>query len=460
METHIRDVTIEMIKEALDAAHGLTLLRGVLDDEVAHVVCHLLTALVSTDASGAKIAEAYSKAFLALATSVNSEAAMPQLADAWQAYLLMRILDDSNPWSKQAEMYGPTGISPAIRAQAQRDLRSLRLLFNITAQVLWEMTRQAVTPTNPLLHDAWVPWLDLAPVQQQQQRLLATHDVTSQQLAEQEEWSGLVDVLSEHWARHGTGAFAHYHVLRWQGQEAGLQGVAYPDPIQLSSLISYEREQALLQANIERFLLGLPAHDVVLYGAPGTGKSSTVKALVNTYAERGLRLIEVPKASIKDLPAIATQLRDKAPRFLIFIDDLSFEDHETEYKALKVLLEGTAEVRPRNVLIYVTTNRLNLVRENFSDRGKPTDDVHWKDTMEEKNSLVARFGLRVTFALPNQERYLTIATELAQQRDISLSTDELRARALAWERQHVGRSGRMARQFVDDLEAETRFADL
>jgi hypothetical protein len=225
-------------------------------------------------------------------------------------------------------------------------------------------------------------------------------------------------------------------------------------------LISYEREQALLQANIERFLLGLPAHDVVLYGAPGTGKSSTVKALVNTYAERGLRLIEVPKASIKDLPAIATQLRDKAPRFLIFIDDLSFEDHETEYKALKVLLEGTAEVRPRNVLIYVTTNRLNLVRENFSDRGKPTDDVHWKDTMEEKNSLVARFGLRVTFALPNQERYLTIATELAQQRDISLSTDELRARALAWERQHVGRSGRMARQFVDDLEAETRFADL
>lgn len=458
MKIHAQEATDELLKTALDAIQGLTLLRGVLEDDTARAVLNLLDTLVSNDVNSAQIAEAYSKAFYALANVVNDEETLPRLADAWQAYLIMRILDDSNPWSKQAEKYGAQGIAPVLKAQAERDLRTLRILFDLTAEALWEMARAAVTPTNPMLHDAWIPWLDLA-APQQESRAASARELLSQQMAEQEDWSELVDSISAHWASHGTGSFAHYHVLRWHGKATGLQGVAYPDPIQLSNLIGYEHEQELLKANTERFLLGLPAHDAVLYGAPGTGKSSTVKAVVNAYADRGLRLVEVHKEYVKDLPAIAASLRDKAPRFLIFIDDLSFEDHETEYKALKVLLEGTAEARPKNVLIYVTTNRLNLVRENFSDRGKPDDDVHWKDTMEEKNSLVARFGLRVTFALPNQQRYLRIAIELAQQRGIALAEDELRLRALAWERQHVGRSGRMARQFVDDLEAETKFAD-
>ncbi|MBO0792569.1 MAG: ATP-binding protein, partial [Ktedonobacteraceae bacterium] len=273
-------------------------------------------------------------------------------------------------------------------------------------------------------------------------------------LAQSPDWDELVDSLSEHWACHGSGLFARYHVLRWEGQAEGLRGITHPDPIQLENLVGYTREQNILKTNTERFLRGLPAHDVVLYGAPGTGKSSTVKALVNTYADRGLRLVEVRKELINDLPAIVARLRGRAPRFLLFIDDLSFEDHELGYKALKVLLEGAAEARPENVLIYTTTNRLNLIRENFSDRGKPTNDVNWRDTMEEKNSLVARFGLRVTFATPNQERYLHIVTGLAHQRHLELPEEELRLRALAWERQHTGRSGRVARQFIDDLEAE------
>jgi predicted AAA+ superfamily ATPase len=224
----------------------------------------------------------------------------------------------------------------------------------------------------------------------------------------------------------------------------------------LSGLIGYAREQSRIKANTERFLAGLPAHDVLLYGPPGTGKSSTVKALVNAYADQGLRLIEVRKEHLGDLPRIVALLRNRAPRFLLFIDDLSFEEHETEYKVLKMLLEGTAEARPANVLIYATTNRLNLVREYFSDRGKPTEDVNWRDTMDEKQSLAHRFGLRVTFMTPDQERYIRIASGLARQRGIELSDEELRERALQWERQHVGRSGRVARQFVDELEAELK----
>jgi predicted AAA+ superfamily ATPase len=277
-----------------------------------------------------------------------------------------------------------------------------------------------------------------------------------QQMVECEEWGELVEPLTRYWARFGTGNMARYHVLRWDGRDRALQGVRYPDPIRLMNLITYEREQRILMINIERFLAGLPAHDVVLYGAPGTGKSSTVKALANQYAEQGLRLIEVYKEDLRDLPTIASQIRDRAPHFLLFTDDLSFEEHETEYKALKVLLEGTTESRPSNLLIHATTNRLNLIRENFSDRGKPTEDAHWRDTMDEKGSLVARFGLRVTFISPDQQRYLTIARELAHQRDIHIADEELSTRALAWERQHAGRSGRTARQFVDDLQAELK----
>ncbi|MBE3558538.1 MAG: ATP-binding protein [Ktedonobacteraceae bacterium] len=452
MQSIAIDAIEKRVRAALGAAHGITLLRGILQDETVQTVHHLLRALVTPAVSAEIIAEAYSRAFNALATAANNEEMIHGLSDAWQAYLLARILEDTNPWSAQAEKVGAAGISDAIRAQAERDLRALRRLFDLTAHDLWNLVHEIVTTEQPELDDAWIPWLDLTPAGRQQR--LTARDTLGQRMAETDDWTRLVDCLSEHWSHHGTGFFARYHVLRWEGRNAGLKGIAHPDPIRLENLIGYEREQHILKTNIERFLRGLPAHDTVLYGAPGTGKSSTVKALANTYADRGLRLVEVRKETVRDLAAIAALLRERAPRFLLFIDDLSFEDHETEYKALKVLLEGAAEARPHNVLIYATTNRLNLIRENFSDRGSPADDVNWRDTMDEKNSLIARFGLRVTFATPNQERYLKIVTEMARQRGLDLPEDELRARALAWERQHSNRSGRTARQFIDELEAQ------
>ena len=160
---------------------------------------------------------------------------------------------------------------------------------------------------------------------------------------------------------------------------------------------------------------------------------------------------------MSDLPYIVAQLRGRAPRYLIFIDDLSFEEHETAYKVLKVLLEGTAESRPTNMLICATSNRINIIRENFKDRGKPTEDINWRDTMDEKQSLAHRFGLRITFTTPDQQQYLHIVSELARQRGLDIPDEVLQERALQWERQHVGRSGRVARQFVDDLEADLKY---
>jgi predicted AAA+ superfamily ATPase len=440
------NATKETIKQALQVRYGLTLFENVLDDTAAQAFLHLLNVLAAEEPDAVSVANAYGRAFRALATEVH-EGALPDLPDAWQAYLMARILQDHNPWSSKIERDGIGSVSPAMHEQAQRELRLFLHLFRLHGYELWSLTRAVVAPALPVLSDAWVPWLKLATPATSMSKTSKGHprDTLARLARQTEDWATLVEPLEHYWSLYGTGPLARYNVLRWAGKAEGLQGIAHPDPVQLNGLVTYEREKARLIANTERFLAGLPAHDTLLYGPPGTGKSSTVKALANTYADQGLRMVEVPKETIGDLPALMAQLRTRAPRFLIFIDDLSFEEHETAYKGLKVFLEGTVETRPANVLIYATTNRFNLIRENFADRGRQSEDVHWRDTMDEKQSLVARFGLRVTFTTP---------LGIARQRGIELAEEALRERALQWERQHVGRSGRLARQFVDTLQAE------
>jgi len=451
------ETTHEAIRTALDAVHGLTLLRDVLDDTIGRTMLTLFRLLIAPEPDAVSIAQAYSNTLFALADSINTDELLPLIPDAWQAHLVSRVVDSTNPWSTQAERATPQQIAPAMHAQAKHDLYVLSLLYTLSAHDIWQLTQHIVVQSLPGIRNAWVPWYNLA---LERNAKGTEREKLAQHLATLADWTAASTLLEQYWRRHGTGMFARYSVLQWAGCTEGLHGIAHSDGIQLANLIGYEREKARLQTNLERFVHGLPAHDAVLYGAPGTGKSSTVKALANTYADMGLRLIEVRKEFVNDLPAIVNSVRGHAPYFLLFIDDLSFEEHETEYKALKVLLEGAVEARPANVLIYVTTNRLNLIRENFADRGKPTDDVHWRDTLDEKASLVARFGLRVTFMTPDQAQYLTIVTGLAQQRGLTLAEEDLHVRALTWERQHTGRSGRLARQFVNDLEAEQKMGQV
>ncbi len=232
-------------------------------------------------------------------------------------------------------------------------------------------------------------------------------------------------------------------------------GVDRPDPIRLRELIGYEHERQPAVRNAERFVAGFPANNVLLYGERGTGKSSTVKALLNEFGERGMRLIEVPKEHLGDYPQLMQLLHGRRERFILYVDDLSFEEQETHYKALKAILEGGIEARPENVILYATSNRRHLVRERFSDRARgEEDEVHVLDTMEEKLSLADRFGIRVTFTGPDQERYLRIVRALAEHRGIRLDPEDLDRRALLWAQRQRGRSGRTARQFVDALVGE------
>jgi predicted AAA+ superfamily ATPase len=414
-------------------ARGLAALRGVLDSSASRDFLALL-GLLAARPDPAAVAETFGRLWKELALEPD-----PLLPDAWQSHLVGRLLDAENPFTLGAER---GDISLALAEQARRDLRTLQELFGLEAEIMLRMVEDAA----PGLRGVWVPWRDhRRPGRESPRRAVAG------KLAAADDWGDCTELLADHYARHGAGSFGRHRAFRW-GRD-GLQAVPAPDPVRLVELVGYEREREPLLRNTERFLAGLPAHHVLLYGLPGTGKSSTVKAVLNEYADRGLRLVEVAKEDLGALPRVLETLRGRGPRFVLFVDDLSFEEHEVEYKSLKALLEGSIEKPPENVRVYATSNRRNLVRERFSERDE-ADDVHARDTMQEKLSLAARFGLRVTFPTPDQRRYLEIVTGLARQRGIEIPEEELAERAKLWDRWHAGRSGRTARQFVDELEAE------
>jgi predicted AAA+ superfamily ATPase len=187
-----------------------------------------------------------------------------------------------------------------------------------------------------------------------------------------------------------------------------------------------------------------------------------VKALLTEFWPRGLRVVEVAKEHLGDYPQIVALLRGRRQRFILFVDDLSFEEHETQYKALKAALEGSLEARPENVVLYATSNRRRLIRQRFSERGTPADgdDVHVEETVQEKLSLADRFGIHAPFLVPDQHRYLDIAAALASRAGIALPADEVRRRALRWSQWHNGHSCRTARQFIDALRGELAVARL
>jgi len=262
----------------------------------------------------------------------------------------------------------------------------------------------------------------------------------------------VVRALGKYYDQYGCGRLAGYGAFKWDLENRELVGIEHTDPVELQDIIGYEYQKTELVRNTEAFINGKPANNVLLVGARGTGKSSSVKAVANRYFDQGLRLIEIAKADFKHIPEIMSILRQWGKSFIIFIDDLSFEESEVEYKILKSLIDGGVESRPGNVLIYATSNRRNLIKETWDERSG--NELHRQDTINEKISLADRFGITLFYTLPNQDEYLQIVGEIARKNQIFMSEDDLRSGALRWEMTHSGRSGRTAKQFIDYLAGE------
>ena len=245
----------------------------------------------------------------------------------------------------------------------------------------------------------------------------------------------------------GYGIFARHHVFTLE--DGHLVPVRYPDPQRLSELPGYERERKKVIANTRALLEGKPTNNVLLYGDAGTGKSSTVKAIANEFAPDGLRLIEVKKNQLYQIPALMDELAKNPLKFILFIDDLSFAANDDNFAALKAILEGSVGGRSHNVVVYDTSNRRHLVKESMSDRSG--DDLHASDTRQELMSLAARFGLTVTFQQPDKERFDTILLELARQYGVQMPSDQLFIKGAAFALRAGGRSPRVAKQFIEML---------
>jgi predicted AAA+ superfamily ATPase len=349
-------------------------------------------------------------------------------------YLLHLLAEDENPFSIMAEK-SDGQIGASLQQAVLRDIAQLQAFFQSNLPTPADDFLEHYQPTRT------IPRSFINPLR-----------LALKSPAEKSDPAAALATFTEHYVRHGYGDMARYTVFRWD-LELGLVPVHHPDRIQMDDLIGYERQKAVLTQNTEAFVAGRPANNVLLVGSRGTGKSSSVKALLNQYADMGLRLVEITKHDLRHLSTIMQVLRERGKKFILFMDDLSFEEFEIEYRHLKSMMEGGVETKPDNVLIYATSNRRHLIKETWNDRtGANADDIHSWDTINEKISLSDRFGITLTFAPPNQDEYLRIVESMARKRNICLPSAELRAEAIKWETAHSGRSGRIAQQFIAHLE--------
>ncbi|MEH1949223.1 MAG: ATP-binding protein [Nostoc sp.] len=413
-------------------AASLLLYQSVLQGEVGMAFLELLQAIRYTNTDARGCLQAYGSYFHALAARNQN----------WEDYLITQLLFCENPFTRLAGVREFEDLPSALVTAVQHDLQILQSLYECSSASLSEWVQDvAYMPISPVV------WY-------KEQELLGVETKFTTYLQELDNWGDAVQELAAYYRQCGSGLFAEYRALRWQSGQ--FIGIRYSDQIKLSALVGYESQKDALLKNTEFLLSGEMALHVLLYGSRGSGKSSLVKSLLNEYSNRSLRLLEVAKSDLKDLPEIVEHLRGVSQKFIIFVDDLSFEEDDDAFKALKVVLEGNLTARPQNVVVYATSNRRHLIREFFVDRPTPKDneEIHAWDTMQEKLSFSDRFGLTLTFEPANQKTYLKIVQHLVAQAEINITQEDLEFQALQWATRHNGRSGRTARQFVDFLKAD------
>ena len=371
----------------------------------------------------------------------------------WHCYLTWLLMTNENSFSRTCERVGAS--EGSVNLFAKSDFSVFRRLFDYDFSPIEQDL--GIVCFSVIRNYRAIPKRERTynrDVSRQVQTLCRA-------LKETADAEGMFRLVTEYYRRYGYGVFAMNRAFRIRHEtdtRVSFLPISNIDSVVLDDLLGYDIQKQALRANTEAFLSGKRANNVLLYGDAGTGKSTSVKALINEYYDRGLRIIEIYKHQFRDLSSVLAQIKNRNYRFIIFIDDLSFEENEVEYKFLKAVIEGGVETRPDNVLIYATSNRRNLIRETWNDRQdmEHHGDIHRSDTVEEKMSLSARFGVSINFNTPTQREYHQIVLALAERQGITMDRQELLAKANTWQIRHRSFSGRTARQFIDHLSGQAQ----
>ena len=391
--------------------HGLVVFRSLLDDPVVAKLLDLTDRMEAGAPGYGPVCDAVAQ----------FEAALFEHTTNWGSYLSAAVLEAETVCVRQA---ASGTLAPALQTALDSELAFLQALCGLT---LDELLAAAGSATGQAQELAFLPRWETSSID-----LPAAY---AQRMSEV--------------GKKGYGMFAKHHVFTVENGQ--LVPVKYPDPQRLSELPGYEKEREKVIANTKALLAGMPANNVLLYGDAGTGKSSAVKAIANEFAPEGLRLVEVKKNQLYQIPDLMDKLAANPLKFILFIDDLSFTANDDNFAALKAILEGIVGGRAKNIAVYATSNRRHLIKETLTDR--TGDDIHEADTRQELMSLSARFGLTVTFQRPEKARFENILAELAKQHGIDMPMDQLLVKAEAFAIRAGGRSPRVAKQFIEQCEA-------
>ncbi len=363
----------------------------------------------------------------------------------WHCYLTFLLANDENAYSTSCEVVGE--VNGSINQVALHDLEIFMELyaydFSEMEQALGTQFLELITRYENVKGHGKVF----------NQRIRDRICELSCQLATCENVESFKAILTKFYKEFGVGKFGLHKAFRVEHGEQGVEIVPITKiaHVHLDDLVGYEIAKKKLIDNTEAFVKGKKANNCLLFGDAGTGKSSSIKAILNQYYDQGLRIIEIYKHQFQDLNDVIAQIKNRNYKFIIYMDDLSFEEFEIEYKYLKAVIEGGLEKKPNNVLIYATSNRRHLVRETFRDKQDRDEELHTNDTVQEKLSLVARFGVTIYFGRPDKKQFQQIVKTLAERNDIHMEEQELFLEANKWELSHGGLSGRTAQQFVDYL---------
>ena len=383
------------------------------------------------------------KRILDLATSYGFD------TNLWHNYLTFVLITNENSFSLTCERAGASDGS--VNHFAKADFRIFRNLFDFDFGPI--EADLGIDCFSVLSHYRAIPKKAQMYYRNVSEKVRALSAAIEAARDEDE----IFELVTAHYRDHGVGMFGLNRAFRIRPTENG--GVEFCainniDSVTLSDLIGYEIQKKELRDNTEAFVSGRGCNNMLLYGDAGTGKSTSVKAILNEYCDQGLRMIEIYKHQFGLLSEVIARVKNRNYRFMIFIDDLSFEEHEVEYKFLKAVIEGGVETKPDNVLICATSNRRHLIQETWKDRSDMefNGDVHRSDTMEEKLSLAARFGCAINYSSPDRKQYHDIVKGLAKRSgEFGLTEEQLLLEANKWEIRHGGVSGRTAQQFINHL---------